>query len=79
MLRLLGAACYPCQKVSRTCAILQTIGFDFDGGFASHMELPAQAFRREHCKLPSSISDEEESGRTMCLCCECARVPEHSD
>ena len=62
--------CYPCQKgFSNMCDQLQTIGFDFDGGFASHMELPAQAFRMGNItKLPSSISDEEGVLAEPCAC-----------
>ena len=40
-------ACYPCSRgFTNLCDNLQTIGFQFNGGFAEYMEVPAIAFDR---------------------------------
>jgi L-iditol 2-dehydrogenase len=53
--------CPACRKgYSNLCDTLQTIGFQFDGGFAEFMEMPALAFRRGHVhKVPAGVSPEE--------------------
>jgi len=53
--------CPSCRKgFTNLCDTLQTIGFQFDGGFAEYMEVPAVAFRRGHVyKTPAGVSDEE--------------------
>jgi L-iditol 2-dehydrogenase len=53
--------CPSCRKgYTNLCDQLQTIGFQFDGGFAEYMEVPAVAFRRGHVyKTPAGVSDEE--------------------
>jgi L-iditol 2-dehydrogenase len=53
--------CPSCRKgFTNLCDNLQTIGFQFDGGFAEYMEVPAVAFRRGHVyKTPAGVSDEE--------------------
>ena len=39
-------ACRACRKgYTNLCESLETIGFQYDGGFASHMEVPPQAIR----------------------------------
>ena len=55
--------CYPCQSgYPNMCDDLQTIGFQFDGGFAEYMEIPEIAFKMGNVnKLGSLISDEEAS------------------
>lgn len=53
--------CYPCRRgFTNLCDNLQTIGFQFDGGFAEYMEVPAIAFSRGNVYLtPQTVSDEE--------------------
>jgi L-iditol 2-dehydrogenase len=54
-------ACFYCKK-GRTnlCDSLQTIGFDFDGTFAEYMEVPREAFVRDHLtKVPEKLSSVE--------------------
>ncbi|MCD8349697.1 MAG: alcohol dehydrogenase catalytic domain-containing protein [Planctomycetaceae bacterium] len=58
----LGCGVCPCCKKGYTnlCDNLKTIGFDYDGTFADYMEIPAQAFVRDHVtKVPASISSTE--------------------
>jgi L-iditol 2-dehydrogenase len=54
-------ACYPCRRgFSNLCDDLQTIGFNFDGGFAEYMEVPAIAFDRGNVyATPDGVPDEE--------------------
>lgn len=54
-------ACPLCKKgYSNLCDGLQTIGFDYDGTFAEYMEIPANAFARDHVtKVPASIPSTE--------------------
>jgi L-iditol 2-dehydrogenase len=53
--------CYSCTRgYTNLCQSLQTIGFQFDGGFAEFMEIPAEAFQRGNVNhVPPSIGDEE--------------------
>jgi L-iditol 2-dehydrogenase len=53
--------CPSCRKgYTNLCDNLQTIGFQFDGGFAEYMEVPAVAFSRGHVyKTPPNVPDEE--------------------
>ena len=53
--------CPSCLKgYTNLCDNLQTIGFQFDGGFAEYMEVPAVAFRRGHVyKTPQGVPDEQ--------------------
>jgi L-iditol 2-dehydrogenase len=53
--------CPSCRKgYTNLCDNLQTIGFQFDGGFAECMEVPAVAFRRGHVyKTPANVPAEE--------------------
>jgi L-iditol 2-dehydrogenase len=53
--------CPSCRKgYTNLCDNLQTIGFQFDGGFAEYMEVPAVAFRRGHVyKTPANVPAEE--------------------
>ena len=53
--------CYPCRRgFSNLCDNLQTIGFNFDGGFAEYMEVPAIAFDRGNVyATPGNVPDEE--------------------
>lgn len=53
--------CPSCRRGhTNLCDDLQTIGFQFDGGFAEYMEVPALAFRRGHVyRTPAAVSDEE--------------------
>jgi L-iditol 2-dehydrogenase len=49
-----------CRGYTNLCDNLQTVGFQFDGGFAEYMEVPAMAFRRGHVyKTPAGVPDEE--------------------
>lgn len=42
---------------SNLCDNLKTIGFDYDGTFAEYMEIPADAFLRDHVtKVPENLS-----------------------
>ena len=52
--------CPACRKgYTNLCDTLQTIGFQFDGGFAEYMEVPAIAFRRGHVyRVPPGVADE---------------------
>ena len=52
-------ACPPCRRgATNMCDNLKTVGFDYEGGFAPLMEVPAELFARGHVqKLPSEISD----------------------
>jgi L-iditol 2-dehydrogenase len=53
--------CHSCQRgYTNLCDSLQTIGFQYDGGFAEYMEVPAIAFRRGHVyKTPAAVTDAE--------------------
>jgi L-iditol 2-dehydrogenase len=53
--------CYPCTRgYTNLCDDLRTIGFQYDGGFAEYMEIPALAFDRGNVyHTPESVSDEE--------------------
>ncbi len=54
-------SCYPCRRgFGNLCDNLQTIGFNFDGGFAEYMEVPAIAFERGNVyATPEGVPDEE--------------------
>lgn len=54
-------SCYPCQRgFTNLCDNLQTIGFQFNGGFAEYMEVPPIAFANGNVyRTPSAVSDEE--------------------
>jgi L-iditol 2-dehydrogenase len=54
-------ACYYCGKGhTNLCNSLKTIGFDFDGTFAEYMEIPSEAFERDHLtKVPEKLSSIE--------------------
>ncbi|UCF98467.1 MAG: alcohol dehydrogenase catalytic domain-containing protein [Spirochaetaceae bacterium] len=54
-------SCLPCRRgYSNLCQALKTIGFQFDGGFAHYMEIPAAAFAQGNVnKVPEQISCEE--------------------
>jgi len=54
-------SCYPCRRGHpNMCDNLETIGFQFDGGFAEYMEIPAKAFKAGNVnKLGTAIEDEE--------------------
>ncbi|MEI8200613.1 MAG: zinc-dependent dehydrogenase [Eubacteriales bacterium] len=53
--------CYSCrQGHPNMCDNLQTIGFQYDGGFAEYMEVPSQAVIMNNVnQVPDNISDEE--------------------
>ncbi len=53
--------CYPCRRgYTNLCDNLQTIGFQFDGGFAEYMEVPAVAFAGGYVyHTPKTVSDDE--------------------
>jgi L-iditol 2-dehydrogenase len=53
--------CRSCRRgYTNLCDNLQTVGFQFDGGFAEYMEVPAVAFRRGHVyETPANVPDEE--------------------
>ena len=53
--------CPSCRKgFTNLCDTLQTIGFQFDGGFAEYMEVPAVAFRQGHVyQTPPGVPDEQ--------------------
>ena len=52
--------CPSCRKgYTNLCDNLQTIGFQFDGGFAEYMEVPAVAFQAGHVYgTPEGVPDE---------------------
>jgi L-iditol 2-dehydrogenase len=54
-------SCYPCSRgFTNLCDNLQTIGFQFNGGFAEYMEVPAIAFDRGNVyRTPDNVPDEE--------------------
>lgn len=54
-------SCLTCrQGYSNLCEALKTIGFQFDGGFAHYMEVPAVAFEQGNVnKVPEKISSKE--------------------
>ena len=54
-------ACYPCSRgFTNLCDNLKTIGFQFNGGFAEYMEVPAIAFDRGNVyPTPEGVPDEE--------------------
>lgn len=62
--------CHPCRNGhTNMCDHLQTIGFEFNGGFAPYMEIPAQAFKMGNVnKLPTGLSDEEGALAEPCAC-----------
>jgi L-iditol 2-dehydrogenase len=53
--------CSSCRRgFTNLCDELQTIGFQFDGGFAEYMEVPAVTFQRGNVyKTPEGVPDEE--------------------
>ena len=53
--------CYPCSRgYTNLCDNLQTMGFQFNGGFAEYMEVPPLAFSSGNVyKTPENVSDEE--------------------
>src|SRR4030042_1291408 len=52
--------CPSCRKgYTNLCDNLRTIGFQFDGGFAEFMEVPAAAFQAGHVyRTPEGVPDE---------------------
>ena len=54
-------SCYPCSRgYTNLCDNLQTIGFQFNGGFAEYMEVPPVAFTSGNVyRTPAGVSDEE--------------------
>jgi L-iditol 2-dehydrogenase len=54
-------SCIACRRgQSNLCQGLKTIGFQFDGGFAHYMEVPAVTFEQGNVtKVPEKISSEE--------------------
>ena len=54
-------SCYPCSRgYTNLCDNLQTIGFQFNGGFAEYMEVPPIAFTSGNVyRTPAAVSDEE--------------------
>jgi L-iditol 2-dehydrogenase len=54
-------SCRPCKTGHpNMCDNLETIGFEYDGGFAEYMEIPARAFRAGNVNKPAGhIKDEE--------------------
>lgn len=53
--------CYSCTRgYTNLCAALKTIGFQYDGGFAEYMGIPAEAFERGNVnRVSPAIGDEE--------------------
>lgn len=53
--------CYPCSLgYTNMCDNLQTIGFQFEGGFAEYMEIPAIAFKQNNVNLVNAgVASEE--------------------
>jgi L-iditol 2-dehydrogenase len=53
--------CYPCSRgYTNLCDNLRTIGFQYDGGFAEFMEVPALAFDRTNVyHTPEGVPDDE--------------------
>lgn len=53
--------CHYCKSGhTNLCDNLKTIGFDFDGTFAEYMEIPAEAFLRNHLtRVPENLSSLE--------------------
>ncbi|MDR1506039.1 MAG: alcohol dehydrogenase catalytic domain-containing protein [Treponema sp.] len=53
--------CHYCKRgYTNLCDSLKTIGFDFDGTFAEYMEIPAEAFARDHVtKVPENLNSLE--------------------
>ncbi len=52
------------------CAQLETIGFDFDGGFAEFMTVPAKAVRQGHVhKVPLGLPTEQAVLAEPLACC----------
>jgi L-iditol 2-dehydrogenase len=54
-------SCYPCSRgYTNLCDNLQTIGFQFNGGFSEYMEVPPIAFTSSNVyRTPAGVSDEE--------------------
>jgi L-iditol 2-dehydrogenase len=54
-------SCLSCRRgYSNLCSSLKTIGFQFDGGFAQYMEIPAVAFEQGNVNtVPEKVSSEE--------------------
>lgn len=63
--------CYNCKKgYTNLCINLETIGFQYDGGFAEYMEIPAKAFKVGNViKLKSGIDKEEAAVAEPIACC----------
>ena len=54
--------CYPCFiGHPNMCDNLQTIGFQFDGGFAEYMEIPGLAFKMNNVNKISDLIEDEEA------------------
>ncbi|MCK4748208.1 MAG: alcohol dehydrogenase catalytic domain-containing protein [Bacteroidales bacterium] len=53
--------CYSCRRgYTNLCDNLETIGFDYDGGFAEFVALPAKAFHMGNInRIADSVSDNE--------------------
>lgn len=53
--------CYMCKKGhTNMCDNLQTLGFQYDGSFAEHMEIPAPYFERDYVNLvPENVLPED--------------------
>jgi L-iditol 2-dehydrogenase len=64
-------SCPPCRRGhSNLCDRLETIGFQYDGGFAEYMEVPAAAFERGNVyPTPDGVSDEEGALAEPIACC----------
>ncbi len=63
--------CVYCRLGSTNmCANLETIGFEFDGGFAEFMAVPAKAVQQGHVnRIPSGLDFEEAALAEPLACC----------
>jgi L-iditol 2-dehydrogenase len=62
--------CYPCSiEHPNMCDRLQTIGFQFDGGFAEYMAIPEIAFEMNNVTKLNDLIDNEEAALAEPIAC----------
>jgi L-iditol 2-dehydrogenase len=62
--------CYPCSiERPNMCDRLQTIGFQFDGGFAEYMTIPEIAFAMNNVTKLNDLIDNEEAALAEPIAC----------
>lgn len=71
--------CYYCKNgFTNICDNLETIGFQYDGGFAEYMEIPTRAFAVGNVNKLSSLIDDVEAAVAEPIAC-CVNAQEFLD